>query len=62
VPVVASGGAGTAAHVCDVLEQGGADAALLAGILHDGVSTVAEVKIAMRAAGLLVRSAGMAAA
>jgi imidazole glycerol-phosphate synthase subunit HisF len=62
VPVVASGGAGSAAHVCEVLEQGGADAALLAGILHDGVSTVAEVKAAMRAAGLPVRSAGMTAA
>jgi cyclase len=62
VPVVASGGAGTAAHVCAVLKEGGADAALLAGILHDGVATVAEVKIAMRAVGLPVRSAGMAAA
>ena len=61
VPVVASGGAGSAAHVCEVLEQG-ADAALLAGILHDGLSTVADVKVAMRAAGLPVRSAGMAAA
>jgi cyclase len=48
--------------VCEVLEQGGADAALLAGILHDGVSTVSEIKGAMRAAGLPVRSAGIAAA
>ncbi len=57
VPVVASGGAGTAAHVCDVLREGGADAALLAGILHDGVTTVHAVKDAMRAAGLPVRAA-----
>jgi cyclase len=57
VPVVASGGAGSAAHVCEVLEAGHADAALLAGILHDGVSTVAEVKAAMRAAHLPVRAA-----
>lgn len=62
VPVVASGGAGSTAHVCEVLEQGGADAALLAGILHDGVSTVSEIKGAMRAAGLPVRSTGIAAA
>jgi cyclase len=55
VPVVASGGAGTAAHVCEVLETGHADAALLAGILHDGVCTVSEVKSAMRAARLPVR-------
>ena len=40
VPVVASGGAGTAAHVCEVLADAGADAALLAGILHDEVTTV----------------------
>ncbi|MGH7636415.1 MAG: imidazole glycerol phosphate synthase subunit HisF, partial [Gemmatimonadaceae bacterium] len=32
VPVVASGGAGTAAHVVDALTAGGADAALVAGI------------------------------
>jgi cyclase len=62
VPVVASGGAGSTAHVCEVLERGGADAALLAGILHDGVSTVSEIKRAMRAAGLPVRGAGIAAA
>ena len=57
VPVVASGGAGTAAHVCEVLERGHADAALLAGILHDGVTTVGAVKQAMRAARLPVRAA-----
>ena len=56
VPVVASGGAGTVQHVCDVFEQGGADAALLAGILHDGVTTVHAVKQAMRDARLRVRS------
>ena len=55
VPVVASGGAGSAAHVCEVLERGHADAALLAGILHDGVSSVAEVKRAMGDAALPVR-------
>src|SRR6476661_7014988 len=48
VPVVASGGAGTAAHVCEVLAEARADAALLAGILHDGVTTVHAVKDAMR--------------
>jgi cyclase len=62
VPVVASGGAGSAVHVCEVLEHGHADAALLAGILHDGVSTVAKVKEAMRTAGLAVRASGTAAA
>ena len=57
VPVVASGGAGNAQHVCDVFEQGNADAALLAGILHDGLTTVREVKNAMRVARLPVRAA-----
>jgi len=57
VPVVASGGAGNAQHVCDVFEHGYADAALLAGILHDGLTTVHAVKSAMRDARLPVRAA-----
>jgi cyclase len=57
VPVVASGGAGNAAHVCEVLAAAGADAALLAGILHDEVTTVKAVKTAMRAAHIPVRAA-----
>ena len=57
VPVVASGGAGSAAHVCEVLSDAHADAALLAGILHDGITTVHAVKDAMRAANLPVRAA-----
>jgi cyclase len=56
VPVIASGGAGSAAHVCDALDAG-ADAALLAGILHDGVTTVRAVKDAVDRAGLPVRAA-----
>jgi cyclase len=55
VPVVASGGAGSAVDVCDAL-QAGAEAALLAGILHDGVTTVGAVKRAVTAAGLPVRA------
>ncbi len=57
VPVIASGGAGNAAHVRDAIVHGGADAALVAGILHDGQVTVAALKIAMRAAGFPVREA-----
>jgi imidazole glycerol phosphate synthase subunit HisF len=40
-----------------VLERGHADAALLAGILHDRVTSVAAVKQAMRDARLPVRAA-----
>ena len=57
VPVIASGGAGSAAHVADALSGGGADAALIAGILHDGLTTVAEIKRAVAAIGVPVRSA-----
>lgn len=57
VPVIASGGAGSAAHVRDAIAAGHADAALVAGILHDGQATVAELKRAMRDAGLPVREA-----
>lgn len=55
VPVVASGGAGNPTHVRDVLVQGGADAALVAGILHDGTSTVGAIKQVLRECGLPVR-------
>jgi len=61
VPIIASGGAGTAAHVVAAFGAG-ADAALLAGALHDGSLSVAEVKSAMAAAGLRVRDAHEAAA
>ena len=54
-PVIASGGAGSATHVVDVLADGHADAALVAGILHDNLTTVGALKDAMRASGLVVR-------
>jgi cyclase len=54
-PVIASGGAGNAAHIVDVLAEGHADAALVAGILHDNLTTVGALKDAMRASGLVVR-------
>ena len=59
VPVVASGGAGSAEHVVDAFRLGEADAALVAGILHDGVATVAELKRAMQDAGIPVRIGSM---
>ncbi|WP_164019715.1 imidazole glycerol phosphate synthase subunit HisF [Pyxidicoccus trucidator] len=56
VPVIASGGAGSADHVRDALTRGGADAALVAGILHDGVTTVGAIKSLLREGGLHIRS------
>lgn len=57
VPVIASGGAGGAVHVRDAIVTGGADAALVAGIVHDGTETVAGIKRAMRDAFIPVRIA-----
>ena len=56
VPVIASGGAGVASHLVDAVVDGGADAVLVAGILHDGVTTVRALKQAMTYAGLPVRA------
>jgi cyclase len=55
VPVIASGGAGEARHLVEALRDGQADAVLVAGILHDGVTTVGALKEAMREAGVAVR-------
>jgi len=59
VPVIASGGAGEAAHVRDAILEAHADAALVAGILHDGLTTVGAIKRAVAAAGVPMRAAGM---
>ena len=55
VPVVASGGAGLPEHAAEAA-RAGADAVLLAGVLHDGQFTIADVKRALDAAGVPVRS------
>lgn len=57
VPVVASGGAGTPQHIADALGDARADAALVAGILHDRMTTVRDIKAHLRARGLDIRSA-----
>ena len=53
LPVIASGGAGTAQHFADVLYQ--ADAALAASVFHFGELSIAEVKLAVYRAGHEVR-------
>ena len=55
VPVVASGGAGQAAHLRDAFVSGRASAALVAGILHDGITTVGALKAALAGWGVDVR-------
>jgi cyclase len=56
VPVIASGGAGRAEHVRDAIREAHADAALVAGILHDGLTTVRDIKRVMAAGDLPVRT------
>ncbi len=55
VPVIASGGAGTPEHIRDALTEGGASAALVAGILHDGLTTVGAIKQALSDHGVQIR-------
>jgi imidazole glycerol-phosphate synthase subunit HisF len=55
VPVIASGGAGSAADVAEVLDDGGASAALLAGTLHFGILELPALKRELAARGLPVR-------
>src|SRR6202007_3136347 len=44
IPVIASGGAGTAEHFAEVFQAGKADAALAASIFHFGVSSARSLK------------------
>jgi imidazole glycerol-phosphate synthase subunit HisF len=55
LPVIASGGAGTADHMHAALTEGGAEAALAASIFHFGELTVGDVKKHLAARGLEMR-------
>ena len=55
VPVIASGGVGTLAHLVDGVVEGGADAVLAASIFHFGEHSVAEAKDELQRAGVIVR-------
>lgn len=55
VPVIASGGAGKIADVVELYETNSADAALLAGILHDGSTSIEAIKQALLQSGFPVR-------
>ena len=44
IPVIASGGAGTPAHLYEALTKGGASAVLLSSILHYGEYSIREIK------------------
>jgi imidazole glycerol-phosphate synthase subunit HisF len=55
LPVIASGGAGNAAHMYEALTLGGAEAVLAASIFHFAELTVDEVKAELASRGLEVR-------
>ncbi|MFD5225466.1 imidazole glycerol phosphate synthase subunit HisF [Microbacterium sp. NPDC058342] len=54
VPVIASGGAGSAEHFAPAIAAG-ADAVLAASVFHSGQLTVGDVKKSLTAAGVVVR-------
>lgn len=56
VPVIASGGGGTPAHIAQVLTEGKADAALVASIVHSGQYTVQSIKTELKKQGIPVRT------
>lgn len=55
IPVIASGGAGNSLHFLEVFEQGGADAALAAGIFHEKILGIPELKQFLNNKGITVR-------
>ena len=55
IPVIASGGGGKPSHLTEAVTTGGADAALVASMVHYGDYTIDEIKKAMAADGVPVR-------
>ena len=55
VPVVASGGCGSVAHMAEVLAAGGASAALAASVFHFGEIRIPEAKAELLARGISMR-------
>ncbi len=55
VPVVASGGAGIPDHLVEVLSSAKADAALIASMVHYGTYSIADIKAALKQAGIPIR-------
>jgi cyclase len=55
IPVIASGGAGSLAHLQEALSEGGADAVLAASIFHFREHSLAEARAYLRERGIPVR-------
>jgi cyclase len=56
VPLVASGGAGTAGHFAEVFQAAEVDAALAASVFHSGEIAIPDLKRQLRADGIEVRA------
>lgn len=55
IPVIASGGAGEMRHFLEVFERTKADAALAAGVFHEGLIRIPELKSYLKKSGVEVR-------
>ena len=55
VPLIASGGAGSAQHFIDVFREADVDGALAAGVFHSGDLSIGALKTELAAAGIVVR-------
>jgi cyclase len=55
IPVIASGGAGSAQHFAEVFENTRVDAALAASIFHFGEVPIPQLKNELRTKGIPVR-------
>jgi len=55
IPVIASGGAGSARDFIEVFREGRADAALAASIFHFGIENISQLKLELRDAGVPMR-------
>lgn len=55
VPLIASGGAGSAAHFADAFRDADVDGALAASVFHAGLLRIADLKHSLRDAGIEVR-------
>lgn len=59
IPVIASGGGGEPRHLIEAVTTGGAEAALIASMVHYGTWTIGAIKQAMAAANVPVRLDGL---
>lgn len=55
IPIIASGGAGSKEHFCDVFMKGKADAALAASVFHFGEIKIPELKLYLCSQGITIR-------